>query len=102
VPKGEEADTIGLFSKKEPPRQPPRPSSRTIPVLEPDYFELIHQRLVENGGTDGSTEIAYRVGNAIFNVGMKALNGSNASRAAKDFEASTPTGRRRTGLLRIQ
>ena len=84
---------MGLFSKKEPPRQPPRPSSRTIPVLEPDYFELIHQRLVENGGTNGSTEIAYGVGNAIFNVGMKVLNGSNASRAAKDFEAFTPTGR---------
>lgn len=78
---------MGLFSKKEPPTQPPRPSSRTIPVLDPDYFESIHQRLVANGGSDSSTEIAYGVGNAIFNVSIKALNASYASRQAKDFEA---------------
>ena len=77
---------MGLF-KKDPPRQPSRPSSRTIPVLEPAYFESIHQRLVANGGSDSSTEIAYGVGNAIFNVGMKALEGSYASKQAKDFEA---------------
>lgn len=78
---------MGLFSKKAPPAQPPRPASRTIPVLEPAYFESIHQRLIANGGNDSSTEIAYGVGNAIFNVGMKVLNGSYASRQAKDFEA---------------
>lgn len=78
---------MGLFSKKAPPAQPPRPAGRTIPVLEPAYFESIHQRLAANGGTDSSTEIAYGVGNAIFNTGMKALHGSHASKAAKDFEA---------------
>jgi hypothetical protein len=34
--------------------------------LEPNYFESIHARLVANGGSDTSTEIAYGVGNAIY------------------------------------
>ena len=78
---------MGLFSKKEPPSQPPRPASRTLPILEPQFFESIHERLVANGGSDSSTEIAVGVGNAIFNTGMKFLQQTNASKASRDFEA---------------
>lgn len=78
---------MGLFGKKLPPVQPSRPASRTIPTLEPDFFESIHRRLVANGGSDSSTNIAFGVGNAIFNTGSNYLQKTFASKALKDFEA---------------
>ncbi len=77
---------MGLFGSRKPPSQPPRPSTRTIPTLEPEYFESIHSRLVRNGGSDSSTEIAHGVGNAIFNMGLKYLRGTYDSKSARDFE----------------
>jgi hypothetical protein len=76
---------MGLFGKKEPLSQPPRPAARTIPTLEPNYFESIHARLVANGGSDTSTEIAYGVGNAIYNSGLKFLDSTYATKAATNF-----------------
>ncbi len=75
-----------LFAKKQPPMQPQRPQYRTIPTLEPDYFESIHRRLIANGGSDSATEIAYGVGNAIYNTGSDFLRKVYASRALHDFE----------------
>lgn len=78
---------MGIFGKKQPPVQPPRPANRTISTLEPEYFESIHTRLIANGGSDSSTEIAYGVGNAIFNTGSNYLEKTHASKALRDFEA---------------
>lgn len=78
---------MGLFGSRTPPTQPARPSSRVIPTLDPDFYESIHTRLTRNGGSDSSTEIAYGVGNAIFNTGLKYLRGIYDNKAAKDFEA---------------
>ena len=78
---------MGLFGKKAAPVQPPRPSSRIIPMLEPDYFESIHRRLIANGGDLSSTTIAAGVGNAIYNVGGSYLEKAGAIREARDFEA---------------
>ena len=78
---------MGLFAKNRPPVQPPRPASRTIPTLEPDFFESIHARLIANGGSDSSTDIAFGVSNAIFNTGSNYLQKTYASKTLKDFEA---------------
>jgi hypothetical protein len=55
--------------------------------MEPEYFESIHTRLGANGGSDSSTEIAYGVGNAIFNTGSNHLEKTYAAKALRDFEA---------------
>lgn len=78
---------MGLFSKKTPPAQPPRPASRTISTLDPEYFESIRQRLVAAGGSLTSTQIAAGVANAIYNTGSSYLERTSATRAARDFEA---------------
>lgn len=78
---------MGLFGKKTAATQPSRPASRTIPTLDPDYFESIHQRLIANGGSLSSTAIAAGVGNAIYNTGSSYLEKTYATRAARDFEA---------------
>ena len=62
-------------------------ASRTIPTLEPAYFKSIHARLVANGGSDTSTNIAFGVGNAIFNTGANYLQKTFATKALKDFES---------------
>jgi hypothetical protein len=78
---------MGLFTKNAPPVQPPTPRTRTIPLLWPDYYASIHERLVANGGSDSPDEIAYGVGNAIFKTGMKALSsGAWGQAAIRDFE----------------
>jgi hypothetical protein len=77
---------VALFGKKAAPTQPPRPASRTIPTLDPDYFESIHQRLIANGGSLNSTTISAGVGNAIYNTGSSYLEKAYATRAARDFE----------------
>jgi len=77
---------MSIFGKKQLPIQPPCPASRTIPKLEPGYFESIYSRLIANGGSGTSTEIAYGVGNAIFNTGSNYLQQTNASKALRDFE----------------
>lgn len=88
----EELLTMGLFGKKAPPTQPGRPASRTIPTLEPDYFESIHQRLAAVGGSLTSTQIADGVGNAIYNSGSGSLEGSYTTKAARDFGSPATVG----------
>ena len=78
---------MGLFGRTDPPSQPSRPKARTIPTLDPEYFESIHRRLIANGGSAEVTEIAYGVGNAIYNTGLKVLRLSYATKTAKAFEA---------------
>lgn len=75
---------MGLFSSK--PRTPSRPQSRTIPTLEPDYFDDIERRLKANGGSDSSTAIACGVGNAIYNKGLQFLDAVGDRRKAREFE----------------
>jgi len=79
---------MGIFGgKKQLPVQPARPASRTLPALEPNYFESIHSRLIANGGSGTSTDIAFGVGNAIFNAGSNFLQKTHASKALREFEA---------------
>ncbi len=80
---------MGLFGKNKTrsPVQPSRPASRTIPTLEPDYFQSIHVRLAANGGSDSATEIAYGVGTAIFNTALTYFQKTNSSYVKRDFEA---------------
>lgn len=77
---------MGLFGKRAAPVQPPRPASRTIPTLEPTYFDSIHSRLIANGGSLSSTTIAAGVSNAIYNTGSSFLEKTGATRAANGFE----------------
>jgi hypothetical protein len=78
---------MGLFSRNTTQAQPPqRPATRTIPTLDPDYFESIHRQLLANGGSLSSTTIAAGVGNAIYNAGLSYLEKTHAARAARDFE----------------
>lgn len=78
---------MGIFGKKTPPTQPPRPATRTIPQLDPDFFESIQSRLAANGGSESVDNIAFGVGNAIFNTGSKYLQQTYANKQLKDFVA---------------
>jgi hypothetical protein len=70
---------MGLFSKKA--------SRRSIPLLEPDYFEEIHERLRANGGSLTSTQIAESVANALYNTGSSYLARIDDVRGSREFEA---------------
>lgn len=61
------------------------PASRSIPRLDPDFYSSIHERLVANGGSDSANEIAYGVGNAIFNKGMDYFDRLGDRRAMREF-----------------
>lgn len=72
-----------LFGRKK--QEPSSPALRSLPRLDPDFYVSIHERLVANGGTDSAGEIAYGVGNAIFNKGMEYFDRLGDRRAMRDF-----------------
>jgi hypothetical protein len=57
----------------------------SVPVLYPEFFKNIHERLVANGGSDTEEEIGFGVGNAIFNTAMSRYERMNDIRRGQTF-----------------
>lgn len=78
---------MGLFSRssgRETGRR--RPERRTIPDLNPVYFEEVQRSIEAYGGTDTVPDVAAGVANAIENVAHQLFSGWNQEWGARRFD----------------
>jgi len=70
-----------MFGRK----KPPVASTRSIPTLEPDFFSEVQASIRAYGGTDSYSDVAWGVGNAIYNTGQNYFERLDDRRASRDF-----------------